>query len=95
MSYFTLVRFNTVDMSGTIVVKGGVLVTNGVSLNTDSFGVVKVAQPYPIFTSMSVRGSNSLAMDVGTTGGGTVTMNTNVAAANAGTYTLTAAGAGA
>jgi hypothetical protein len=50
-------------MSIPIVLKGGVLVTNGTTLATDSFGVTKMAQAFPLFASMSCRGSNVLGMD--------------------------------
>ena len=50
-------------MSVPIVLKGAVLVTNGSALATDSFGITKVAQAFPIFASMSCRGSNTLGMD--------------------------------
>ena len=77
-------------MSVPIVLRGGILVTNGSSLPTDSFGVVKSAPPVPVFASMSVRGSNMLVMDetaTNATAGVNIVFNTDAAAASAGTYT--------
>ena len=85
-------------MSVPIVLKGGVLVTNGTELATDSFGITKVAQAFPIFASMSCRGSNVLGMDqtgnTGTTGTNAVAVTFSNSGASASTYTLAATRAG-
>ena len=73
--------------------------SGGAALLSDSFGVAKVAQSYPVFASMSCRGSNVLGMDqtanVGTAPPGIPVVNTSWvtfsnSGATASTYQLSA-----
>lgn len=77
-------------MSVPIVVRGGILATNGTQLNTDAFSRTRVSMPVPLFSNVNSRASNLLLMDANSDAA-----NVTIAAgtgAGEGTYTLTAAG---
>lgn len=63
-------------MSVPIVVRGGILATNGSTLPLDAFSRVRTSGSSVVLTNMNVRASNELVMDYKTSNGGSVTEST-------------------
>jgi hypothetical protein len=77
-------------MSVPIVVRGGLLATNGSTLPLDAFGRMRISTPTVILSCTSTRATENLLMDVSPAVTG-VTITDNVSGVLAGTTTMSAA----
>ena len=80
-------------MSVPIVVRGGILATNGTQLPLDTFSRVRTSLPVPHVLNLNVRSSSGYVMDGSVTGSATIVLNNTNGTPPAPTVSLTATGA--